>query len=84
MVNTSGFSNETFIVSTKYQPSDKVVFRLFKSKASDFVTESHIFRTMGQKGIGPKEIEITDTYRVEEYINGRALTMYELRNPFIA
>ena len=27
---------------------------------------------------------MTDTYRVEEYINGRALTIFELRNPFIA
>lgn len=47
ILNTSGFSNETFIVSCKHNPSDKIVIRLFKSKASDFVTESHIYRLMG-------------------------------------
>ena len=36
------------------------------------------------KGIGPKEIELTSEYRVEEFINGRPLTVLELRNPFIA
>jgi len=39
---------------------------------------------MGQRGWGPKEIEHSDTYRVEEYIDGRPLTTLELRNPFVA
>ena len=39
---------------------------------------------MGKKGWGPKEIERSDTYRVEEYIDGRNLTTFELRNAFIA
>jgi hypothetical protein len=38
---------------------------------------------MGRQGLGPKEIELGTTYRVEEYIDGRPLTMLELRNPYI-
>lgn len=36
---------------------------------------------MGKKGLGPKLIEETENYRVEEFIEGRVLTMLELRNP---
>jgi hypothetical protein len=39
---------------------------------------------MGSKGLGPKELEITKEYRVEECIDGNPLTMLELRNPWIA
>jgi hypothetical protein len=39
---------------------------------------------MGEKGIGPKEYEANEEYRVEECISGRPLTFLELRNPFIA
>jgi len=39
---------------------------------------------MGKRGVGPREIESSDVYRVEEFIDGRPLTMFELRNPFIA
>lgn len=38
---------------------------------------------MGRQGLGPREIELGSTYRVEEYIDGRPLSMHELRNPFI-
>lgn len=39
---------------------------------------------MGERGWGPREIEHTSEYRVEEYIDGRPLTTLELRNPFVA
>lgn len=39
---------------------------------------------MGDKGLGPKEIELTKVYRVEECIDGKPLTMLELRNPDVA
>ena len=38
---------------------------------------------MGESGLGPKELELTSVYRVEECINGRPLTFLELRNPSI-
>lgn len=38
---------------------------------------------MGQNGVGPKEIELTDVYRVEEFIQGRPLTFFELGHPMI-
>ena len=54
------------------------------SKASNFEIEAEIFRKMGSAGLGPREIEVNSVFRVEEYIDGRPLTMLELRNPFIA
>jgi hypothetical protein len=51
---------------------------------SDFETEAALFRMMGTKGLGPKELEITKEYRVEECIDGNPLTMLELRNPWVA
>lgn len=77
-------SNVTYIISAKAQPEKKIVIRFFESKAADFLTEEKIFQMFGDRGWGPKEIEKTDTYRVEEYIEGRPLTHFELRNPFIA
>lgn len=65
-------------------PNATIVIRFFKSKASDFEAEALIFRLMGEEGLGPKEIETTKVYRVEEYIDGRPLTFLEMRNPFIA
>jgi hypothetical protein len=38
---------------------------------------------MGNKNLGPKELENNEEYRVEEFINGRPLTMLELRSPFV-
>ena len=72
------------MVYRKTDPINKIVVRFFKSKVSDFETEAAIFRAMGTKGLGPKELEITKEYRVEECIDGRALTMLELRNPWVA
>ena len=76
-------SNETFIVSKLSDPETRVVIRIFKSKASDFETEARIFRHMGSAGMGPREIELTDIYRVEECINGRPLTFFELSSPLV-
>lgn len=79
----SGMSNANYIVNPKDDPEAKVVVRFFKSKCSNFDNERAIFRKMGQKGYGPKEIEANNHYRIEEYIDGRPLTWLELRNPWI-
>ncbi|TNV72765.1 hypothetical protein FGO68_gene10596 [Halteria grandinella] len=73
-------SNKTYIVSSKTKEEAKIVIRIFLSKASDFDLESKIFKCLGGQGIGPKEIEVTPVYRVEECIDGRALTYLELRD----
>lgn len=77
-------SNETFIVSLREKKRSRIVVRFFKNTTSDFEAEAAIFKQMGLNGIGPRELETTAEYRVEEYINGRPLTMLELRNPYIA
>eukprot|EP00347_Sterkiella_histriomuscorum_P000878 403374177 len=83
-LNISGMSNVTYAISPKLYPTEKIVIRFFESKAADFKTEASIFKLMGERGWGPKEIEHTEQYRVEEYIDGRPLTTLELRNPFVA
>ena len=83
LINISGMSNVTYSIASKKLPSKKIVIRFFESKCADFQTEDKIFRLFGERGWGPKEIERSDTYRVEEFIDGRPLTMFELRNPFI-
>ena len=40
----SGMSNQTYILSVKTAPHDKVVIRFFMSKASNFEIEGKIFR----------------------------------------
>lgn len=77
-------SNVTYVISAKENPKNKVVIRFFESKAADFKTEEKIFKLFGKKGWGPKEIERNDAYRVEEFIDGRPLSHFELRNPYIA
>ncbi len=72
------------MVHRKTDPLNKIVIRFFKSKVSAFETEAAIFRAMGAKGLGPKELEITKEYRVEECIEGDPLTMLELRNLWVA
>ena len=83
IIDISGMSNETFIIAKKADFWSKIVIRFFKSKTSDFETEANIFKLMGKLGLGPKERELNEVYRVEECINGRPLTYLELRNPYI-
>ena len=83
LVNVSGMSNVTYSIASKKLPSKRIIIRFFESKCADFMTEDRIFRLFGERGWGPKEIERSDTYRVEEFIDGRPLTMFELRNPYI-
>jgi len=86
--DVSGFSNNTLLVTNKKpkegstKPS-KLVVRFFESAAADFAAETATFRLMGQKALGPKEYFVNEKIRVEECINGRALEMTEMRNPFV-
>ena len=84
----SGFSNATYILSSKNPDSanekySKLALRFFENTTADVALENKVFRIMGDQGFGPKEVICTPTYRVEEGIKGRALHMLELRNPHI-
>ena len=86
--DVSGFSNNTLIVTNKNakEGSDKpskLVIRFFESAAADFAAETATFRLMGEKALGPKEYYVDEKIRVEQCINGRALEMTEMRNPFV-
>lgn len=82
----SGFSNSTFLLSSKNPSSEsdkfsKLALRFFESQSADLALENKVFKIMGDNGLGPKEVFLCKEYRVEEGIRGRALSMLELRNP---
>ena len=84
----SGFSNNTLIITNNKakegsEKPAKLVVRFFESAAADFAAETATFRLMGEKGLGPKEYYVDEKIRVEECIDGRALHMTEMRNPFV-
>jgi thiamine kinase-like enzyme len=84
----SGFSNNTLIVTNNKAVAGsakpaKLVVRFFESAAADFAAETGTFRIMGEKDLGPKEYYVDEKIRVEQCIEGRALHMTEMRNPFV-
>jgi len=38
---------------------------------------------LGDQNIGPKNIFSNETYRIEEFINGRPMSIWEMKNPFL-
>ena len=90
ITNISGMSNLTFKVGLSERHlahkhmREKIVVRIYQSATGDCEMEAKIFNEMSRKGRGPKEIEGNEKYRVEQFIDGRPLTMFELRNPYIA
>ena len=45
--------------------------------------ENTLFRTMSEAGLGPKLIHGTSAFRIEGFVEGRPLTIWELRSPII-
>jgi len=45
---------------------------------SNFTTEKIIFNHIGRLGLGPRDIESNNVYRVEEYLFGEALLTEDL------
>ncbi len=58
---------------TQISTGSKIVLRRFKSVTADKEIENAVFRIMGEKGHGPKEILLTGDIRAEEAIDGRCL-----------
>lgn len=59
----------------------KLLYRKFENEVIDKKIEELIFRSMAEKGFGPKFIYQDSKYRIEEFIEGRPLSVWELRNP---
>jgi len=59
-----------------------VLYRLFECTLTDSHIETALFNTLSDQRMGPTCIFVNETYRIEEFIEGRALSIWELRNPY--
>lgn len=59
----------------------KVLYRKFENEIVDNKIEMLIFKKMSEKRFGPMFIFQDKTYRIEEFVEGRPLSVWELRNP---
>lgn len=87
----SGLSNACYKVKlaadVQIADSDtprKVLYRKFENEIVDNKIEEIIFRSMSEKRMGPRFIFQDSEYRIEEFIEGRPLSVWELRNPTIS
>lgn len=91
----SGLSNACYKVALKpevvlnqdvdeLQRPRVVLYRKFECEIIDKRVESTIFKAMSESGLGPKLFFQNSEYRIENFIEGRPLTIWEMRNPVIA
>ena len=60
-----------------------VLYRKFVCEIIDKDVEAAIFKSMSDQGLGPKLIFWNYQYRIEEFFEGRSLSLWEVRNPTI-
>ena len=79
----NGLSNACYRVTFRdYAGEDRVLlYRKFESKVSNKEIEAIIFKYMSDQSLGPKLIFQNSNYRLEQFFNGRPLTIWEMRNP---
>ena len=60
----------------------KVLVRIFAdtSKVINQRKEKVVFAELANQGLGPKLYSVTDAFRIEEFLDSRMLTAFELRN----
>jgi hypothetical protein len=59
-----------------------VLYRIFECELTDTPIETALFNTLSDQRIGPECYYVNSEYRIEEWIEGRALSIWELRSPF--
>jgi hypothetical protein len=55
-----------------------VVYRFFTSACSDHITETKLVDYLGAHGIAPLILGVTDTYRIDQFIESRLLKRSEI------
>ena len=45
--------------------------------------EAAVFQAMSDSGLGPKLIFANEDFRIEHFVDGRPLSVWEMRNPLI-
>ena len=58
-----------------------LLYRKFECEIIDKQVEGAIFRAMAESGQGPGLVFQNNEYRIENFVEGRPLTIWELRNP---
>ena len=77
-------SNIIYKVTFQYKESQHyLVYRKTVNKLVDFAIENLIFQQLSESGDGPYWFYQGNQYRIEEYLEGRTITIFELRNPEI-
>lgn len=86
----NGNSNACFKVSIEEGLAPQIItnrsllYRRYEQKIIDKQIEQAIFIAMSDEGTGPKCFHQNDKYRIEEFFEGRPLTLWEMRNPVIS
>lgn len=60
-----------------------LLYRRYEQELCDKRIEQAIFKAMSDDGSGPKMFFQNDKFRIEEFFEGRPLTLWEMRNPLI-
>ena len=60
-----------------------LLYRKFVCEIIDKKVEATIFESMSDQGLGPKLYYYSEQYRIEQFFEGRSLTIWEVRNPRI-
>ena len=87
----NGLSNACYRVNLKSdvllppncQSPRKLLYRKFECEVVDKQVEAALFRCMSEAGLGPLLIHGSNLFRIEGFIEGRPLTIWEMRNPII-
>lgn len=89
MRRLNGNSNAVFKVNIKdglypeIVENRAILFRRYEQELIDKQIEQAIFKAMSDDGSGPKMFFQNNKFRIEEFFEGRPLTLWEMRNPMI-
>jgi hypothetical protein len=75
----AGLSNACYRVAATDKPT--LLYRKFECLIIDKKVEALIFKVASEQGLGPKLLYQCEDFRIEEFLDGRPLTIWEMRNP---
>jgi predicted Ser/Thr protein kinase len=84
IIRCSGLSNACYTVLNKavgVSPK-RALYRKYENRVINVKLEQIFFNQMGKQGLGPQSYHTGENYRIEEYFDGRPMTIWEMRNPF--
>jgi len=84
----SGMSNACYKVEPKNVTGGEVwpravLYRKFECEIVDKTVEDIIFTSMSEQGLGPKKFFADSVFRIEEFFEGKPISIWEMRNPFV-